>query len=122
MVILTCSLREQFSTKSAKTADKTLQQPCDNRTERAFRPENERKTPRDFVRSIYPLAYCKSKNGRKGPYLVYVSRQSQVEIAKAKGTAAAWQKAAKKLKSGTFLPEQSTHYHTGAPKVYAIKT
>jgi hypothetical protein len=124
VVIMTCSLRKQFSPQNTDDAGHTLQQKNDYSNQRSPKQENERSpvTPRNFVLSIYPLAYCKSKNGRKGPFVIYSGRQSKIEIAKAKGTAAAWQKAAKKLKTGSVLQKQNGDSHNDPPKVYAIKS
>ena len=96
----------------------------EEKPQRTLKPESDRTaiTPRNFVLSIYPQAYCKSKEGRRGPYSIYISQHSQTEIAKGKGTAAAWKQAAKKLRTGSVLQQQKNYSNTDTPKVYAIKS
>jgi hypothetical protein len=132
VVLLTSSLRKQFSPQEIERSDDISQPPIDEPIQKD-EPEKIHLTPKKYVLSIYPLAYCKSKNGRKGPYVIYLSQESHVEFAKAKGTSAAWQTAVKKLKKGTVLQQQNTRSNTNfpdddlsqkddPPKVYAIKS
>lgn len=126
VVIMICSLHKQFVPHDKEGAVESQKRNHEKSTQQSLKRETEKApvTPRNFVLSIYPLAYCKSKNGRKGPFVIYAGRQSQIEIAKAKGTAAAWQKAAEKLRTGSVRLKQETYFNNDSPnpKVYAIKS
>jgi hypothetical protein len=101
VVILACSLRNQFKTVQPTLVDQPVSEiPVEPiRQPEPKAAEETIASPREFVLSIHPKAFCKSKNGRKGPYAVYASPQADVEIAMANGNAVAWQKAALQLRS-----------------------
>lgn len=124
VVILTCSLRIQFSRPLSEPAQAPVQLKEPTKMQSPVKSNDGQRTiaPKSFVLSIYPQAYCKSKSGIKGPYVIYSNRRSNTEIAKASNPAKAWHTASQKLRKGTVLQQQDKKRPTSAPKVYAIKS
>jgi hypothetical protein len=125
VVIMVCSLRKQFTQLESPAVRTTPLLSETNRIQNLADNQNVSKstlTPKKFVLSIYPQAFCKSKNGRKGPYVIYSNRLSETEIAKAKSNAGAWQMAAQKLKKGTVSKKKSKNSTLGHPKFYAVNS
>lgn len=124
VVIMVCSLRKQFIQPESVVTPMIFSQSDDRRIQKSDKQDRSKSdvTPKDFVLSIYPQAFCKSKNGRKGPYVVYSNRLSETEITKAKSTAGAWQSAAQKLRKGTVAKKESKKRALTNPKFYAVKS
>lgn len=124
VVILTCSLKGQFSPPLPQADDLPASSQADSKLLPAPKNDLEKPvtSPKIFVRSIYPESFCKSKNGTKGPFVVYSNRKAEIEIAKAKNPHGAWSSAAKKLRMGTVLKKKNRKVALNTPKVYAIKS
>lgn len=124
VVILTCSLRVQFAPQQPQEAAPLTEPETVPKIHPAPISNMEKATlsSKKFVRSIYPESFCRSKNGSKGPYVVYSNRQTDTEIAKAKSSKGAWNVAAQKLRVGSVFKSHNERRVKTAAKVYAIKS